>query len=45
MSIRLMTLEDKPFVIRKLGYIDCGSLLFTGTIFDQPMEMFMRKVL
>lgn len=37
--------ETAQHLYRKLGYIDCGSLLFTGTIFDQPMEMFMRKVL
>ena len=37
--------ETAQHLYRKLGYIDCGSLLFTGTIFDQPLEMFMRKVL
>lgn len=35
--------ETAQHLYRKLGYIECGSLLFQGTIFDQPMEMFMRK--
>lgn len=35
--------ETAQHLYRKLGYIECGSLLFHGTIFDQPMEMFMRK--
>ena len=30
---------------RKLGYIDCGGLVFQNTPFDQPMELFFRKVL
>ena len=30
---------------RKRGYVDCGGLVFQGTPFSQPMEMFMRKVL
>ncbi len=30
---------------RRLGYVDCGGLLMNGTPFEQPMEMFMRKVL
>jgi len=25
--------------------VDCGGLLMNGTPFEQPMEMFMRKVL
>lgn len=37
--------EMAQHLYRKLGYIDCGSLLFNGTPFEQPMEMFMRKVL
>lgn len=35
--------ETAQHLYRKLGYIECGSLLFHGTILDQPMEMFMRK--
>lgn len=30
---------------RKLGYTDCGGLLFNNTPLDQPMEMFMNKVI
>ena len=37
--------EDAQHFYRKLGYIDCGALLLGGTPLDQPMEMFMRKVL
>ncbi len=37
--------EDAQHFYRKLGYIDCGALLLDGTPLDQPMEMFMRKVL
>lgn len=37
--------EDAQHFYRKLGYIDCGGLLLNDTPFDQPMEMFMRKIL
>lgn len=37
--------EDAQHFYRKLGYIDCGGLIFHDTPFDQPMEMFFRKVL
>lgn len=37
--------EDAQHLYRKLGYIDCGGLLFAHTPMDQPMEMFMRKIL
>jgi len=37
--------ESAQFFYRKLGYIDCGGLVFQGTPNSQPMEMFMRKVL
>ncbi len=37
--------ESAQYFYRKLGYIDCGGLLFNDTPFEQPMEMFMRKVL
>lgn len=30
---------------RKLGYTDCGGLIFANTPFEQPMEIFFRKVL
>ena len=37
--------EGAQHLYRKLGYIDCGGLVFNNTPFDQPMEMFLRKVL
>ena len=30
---------------RKLGYRDCGGLLFDHTPLEQPMELFLNKVL
>ena len=37
--------EKAQHLYRKLGYIDCGGLVFQNTPFDQPMELFFRKVL
>ncbi len=37
--------EESQHLYRKLGYVDCGGLVFHNTPFDQPMEMFFRKVL
>ena len=37
--------EGAQHLYRKLGYIDCGGLVFNNTPFDQPMEMFFRNVL
>lgn len=37
--------EKAQHLYRKLGYIDCGGLVFHHTPFDQPMELFFRKVL
>ena len=37
--------EEAQHLYRKLGYIDCGGLVFQNTPFDQPMELFFRKVL
>lgn len=37
--------EGAQHLYRKLGYIDCGGLVFHDTPFDQPMEVFFRKVL
>ena len=37
--------ESAQFFYRKIGYVDCGGLVFQGTPNSQPMEMFMRKVL
>ena len=37
--------ESAQHLYRKLGYMDCGGLVFRDTPFDQPMEMFFRKVL
>lgn len=35
--------EGAQHLYRKLGYIDCGGLVFNNTPFDQPMEMFLEK--
>ncbi len=37
--------EGAQHLYRRLGYTDCGGLLFNNTPFDQPMEIFFRKVL
>lgn len=37
--------EDAQYLYRKLGYIDCGGWVFCNTPFDQPIELFLRKVL
>lgn len=37
--------ESAQNFYRRIGYIDCGGLMFYDTPLDQPMEMFMRKVL
>lgn len=37
--------EEAQHLYRKLGYVDCGGLILNNTPFEQPMEMFMRKVL
>lgn len=37
--------ETAQHFYRKLGYVDCGCLLFQNTPFDQPAELFFRKVL
>jgi ABC-type multidrug transport system ATPase subunit len=37
--------EEAQHFYRKLGYIDKGSIVFDGTPYDQPMEMFLVKVL
>ncbi len=37
--------ENAQHLYRKLGYLDCGGLVFQNTPFDQPMELFFRKVL
>ena len=37
--------ETAQHLYRRLGYIDCGGLMLHGTPFDQPMEIFFRKVL
>lgn len=37
--------EGAQHLYRKLGYIDCGGLVFNNTPFDQPMEMFFRKII
>lgn len=37
--------ENAQYLYRKLGYIDCGELLFENTPYDQPAELFLRKVL
>ena len=37
--------ESAQMFFRKQGYVDCGGLVFQGTPFPQPMELFLRKVL
>ena len=37
--------EGAQHLYRKSGYIECGALLMNDTPFEQPMEMFMRKLL
>ncbi len=37
--------EQAQHFYRRLGYVDCGGLVLSGTPFEQPMELFMRKVL
>ena len=37
--------ETAQHFYRKLGYVDCGGLVFQDTPMDQPMELFFRKVL
>ena len=37
--------ETAQHFYRKLGYVDCGGLVFQNTPMDQPMELFFRKVL
>ena len=37
--------EGAQHFYRKIGYVDCGSLLMNNTPFEQPMEMFMKKIL
>ena len=37
--------ETAQCFYRKLGYVDCGGVVLNNTPFEQPMEMFMRKVL
>lgn len=37
--------ETAQHFYRKLGYVDCGCLVFQNTPFDQPTELFFRKVL
>lgn len=37
--------QKAQFLYRKLGYIDCGGLIFESTPFDQPLEVFMKKYL
>lgn len=37
--------ERAQHLYRRLGYVDCGGLAFHDTPFDQPLELFMHKVL
>lgn len=37
--------EEAQNIYRHLGYKDCGAILFDNTPMEQPMEMFMRKIL
>ena len=37
--------EQAQHFYRKIGYQDCGSLILYVPGFQQPMEMFMSKVI
>jgi len=37
--------EDAQHFYRKRGYADCGGLFLQGTPYDQPAELFLRKIL
>lgn len=37
--------ESAQYFYRKIGYVDCGGLVFNGTPFEQAMEIFMRKII
>lgn len=37
--------EKTQNLYRKLGYLECGGMVFNNTPYDQPMEMFFNKVL
>ena len=37
--------ETAQYLYRKLGYVDCGGLIFHNTPMDQPIEVFFRKIL
>lgn len=37
--------EEAQRLYRRRGYVDCGGWILAGTPFDQPMELFLRKVL
>lgn len=37
--------ESAQHFYRRLGYVDCGALVLGGTPLDQPLEIFLRKVL
>ena len=37
--------EDAQHFYRKLGYVDCGGIVFSGTPLEQAMEIILRKVL
>lgn len=37
--------ETSQHMYRKLGYVDCGGLLLENTPLEQPMELFLKKVL
>ena len=37
--------EQAQHFYRKLGYVEKGSLSFDNTPLEQPMEMFLMKIL
>jgi len=37
--------EEAQFFYRKLGYQDCGCLVLNNCPLEQPMEMFLYKIL
>lgn len=37
--------EKAQFLYRRLGYVDNGALFLEKTPFDQPAELFLKKIL
>ena len=37
--------EDAQHFYRKLGYKDCGGLIIDNPKYEQPMELFLSKII